>query len=158
KLHRELDYRGERPSGATHRIEDGVLVLGDCGISKSQYAAGTYFGGLYRAAGKVKGWRVPNIRSIGGETVSSGFYSDDELDLDRATSPEHARQIQDRIDEVKRNWADMYRAIMDADRNGGDVFEALKRTLLEDLDPRSQAEIGSLRTGLNAINHMRGVR
>ncbi|ALM41062.1 DUF4097 family beta strand repeat-containing protein [Streptomyces albidoflavus] len=31
KLHRELDYRGERPSGATHRIEDGVLVLGDCG-------------------------------------------------------------------------------------------------------------------------------
>ncbi|MGA5005916.1 DUF4097 family beta strand repeat-containing protein [Streptomyces koyangensis] len=31
KLHRELDYKGERPSGATHRIEDGVLVLGDCG-------------------------------------------------------------------------------------------------------------------------------
>lgn len=31
KLHRTLDYKGERPTGATHRIEDGVLVLGDCG-------------------------------------------------------------------------------------------------------------------------------
>ncbi|WP_436737243.1 DUF4097 family beta strand repeat-containing protein [Streptomyces sp. BBFR102] len=31
KLHRTFDYQGERPTGATHRIEDGVLVLGGCG-------------------------------------------------------------------------------------------------------------------------------
>lgn len=31
KLHRTLDYKGERPTGATHRMEDGVLVLGGCG-------------------------------------------------------------------------------------------------------------------------------
>ncbi|MFI6206344.1 DUF4097 family beta strand repeat-containing protein [Streptomyces sp. NPDC051041] len=30
-LHREIEYRGDKPEGATHRIEDGVLVLGGCG-------------------------------------------------------------------------------------------------------------------------------
>ncbi|MFD4987412.1 DUF4097 domain-containing protein [Streptomyces sp. NPDC058374] len=31
QLHRKIDYKGERPKGATHRIEDGVLILGGCG-------------------------------------------------------------------------------------------------------------------------------
>ncbi|MGW1433354.1 DUF4097 family beta strand repeat-containing protein [Streptomyces sp. NPDC002431] len=30
-LHREITYRDERPTGATHRIENGVLILGGCG-------------------------------------------------------------------------------------------------------------------------------
>ncbi|MFD3536633.1 DUF4097 domain-containing protein [Streptomyces sp. NPDC058664] len=30
-LHREVEFRGERPEGATHRIENGVLILGGCG-------------------------------------------------------------------------------------------------------------------------------
>ncbi|GAA3651890.1 DUF4097 domain-containing protein [Streptomyces chitinivorans] len=30
-VHRSVEYRGERPEGATHRVADGVLVLGDCG-------------------------------------------------------------------------------------------------------------------------------
>ncbi|MFF4016210.1 DUF4097 domain-containing protein [Streptomyces sp. NPDC001843] len=30
-LHREVEYRGDKPDGATHRIEDGVLVLDGCG-------------------------------------------------------------------------------------------------------------------------------
>ncbi|GAA2385570.1 hypothetical protein GCM10010420_05140 [Streptomyces glaucosporus] len=30
-LERTVEYRGDRPEGATHRVEDGVLVLGGCG-------------------------------------------------------------------------------------------------------------------------------
>lgn len=30
-VHREVQYRGSKPKGATHRIENGVLVLGGCG-------------------------------------------------------------------------------------------------------------------------------
>ncbi|MEV4927520.1 DUF4097 family beta strand repeat-containing protein [Streptomyces roseoverticillatus] len=30
-LHRYVEYGGDRPEGATHRIENGVLVLGGCG-------------------------------------------------------------------------------------------------------------------------------
>ncbi|CAL9484554.1 hypothetical protein SUDANB58_03124 [Streptomyces sp. enrichment culture] len=30
-LRREVEYRGDRPQGVTHRIENGVLVLGGCG-------------------------------------------------------------------------------------------------------------------------------
>ncbi|MEU7191095.1 DUF4097 family beta strand repeat-containing protein [Streptomyces sp. NPDC045369] len=30
-VHRKLRYRGERPEKASHRVENGVLVLGDCG-------------------------------------------------------------------------------------------------------------------------------
>ncbi|MEU9673846.1 MULTISPECIES: DUF4097 family beta strand repeat-containing protein [Streptomyces] len=30
-LHRKIEFRGDRPQGATHRIEDGVLILGGCG-------------------------------------------------------------------------------------------------------------------------------
>ncbi|MEE4423757.1 hypothetical protein [Streptomyces bugieae] len=30
-LHRSVEYHGDRPQGATHRVEDGVLVLGGCG-------------------------------------------------------------------------------------------------------------------------------
>lgn len=30
-LHRKIDYRGDKPRGATHRIENGVLILGGCG-------------------------------------------------------------------------------------------------------------------------------
>ncbi|MGK4584750.1 DUF4097 family beta strand repeat-containing protein [Kitasatospora sp. HPMI-4] len=30
-IHRKVEYRGDRPTGATYRIEDGVLVLNGCG-------------------------------------------------------------------------------------------------------------------------------
>ncbi|TDC45106.1 hypothetical protein E1281_31465 [Actinomadura sp. KC345] len=30
-VHRKIKYRGDRPEGPTHRIENGVLTLGDCG-------------------------------------------------------------------------------------------------------------------------------
>ncbi|MGI5466936.1 DUF4097 family beta strand repeat-containing protein [Streptomyces sp. CA-132043] len=30
-VHREVSYRGDRPRGASHRVEDGVLVLRGCG-------------------------------------------------------------------------------------------------------------------------------
>ncbi|MQY38465.1 hypothetical protein SRB17_64780 [Streptomyces sp. RB17] len=30
-LHRKIEYRGDKPAGPTHRIENGVLVLGRCG-------------------------------------------------------------------------------------------------------------------------------
>ncbi|MFK0259058.1 DUF4097 family beta strand repeat-containing protein [Streptomyces sp. NPDC090445] len=31
KLHRKIQFRGDRPEGATHRIENGVLILRGCG-------------------------------------------------------------------------------------------------------------------------------
>ncbi|MCD9145022.1 DUF4097 family beta strand repeat-containing protein [Streptomyces albireticuli] len=31
KVHRYVEYGGDRPEGATHRVENGVLVLDDCG-------------------------------------------------------------------------------------------------------------------------------
>ncbi|WP_199487226.1 DUF4097 family beta strand repeat-containing protein [Actinomadura spongiicola] len=34
-LHRTVEYRGDRPEGATHRIENGVLKLSDCGSNCS---------------------------------------------------------------------------------------------------------------------------
>ncbi|MEU4076195.1 hypothetical protein DEJ45_06140 [Streptomyces venezuelae] len=30
-LHRKIEFQGEQPTGATHRIENGVLILGGCG-------------------------------------------------------------------------------------------------------------------------------
>ncbi|MFG2042511.1 hypothetical protein [Dactylosporangium sp. NPDC048998] len=30
-MHRKVEYRGDRPHGATHKVENGVLVLGGCG-------------------------------------------------------------------------------------------------------------------------------
>ncbi len=30
-VHRAVTYHGDRPEGRTYRVEDGVLVLGDCG-------------------------------------------------------------------------------------------------------------------------------
>lgn len=30
-VHREVAYKGDEPEGATHRVEDGTLVLGGCG-------------------------------------------------------------------------------------------------------------------------------
>lgn len=30
-LHRKIEYRGDKPEGATHRIENGELILGGCG-------------------------------------------------------------------------------------------------------------------------------
>ncbi|MFI5747138.1 DUF4097 family beta strand repeat-containing protein [Streptomyces sp. NPDC051644] len=30
-LHRSVRYRGDKPEGASHRVENGVLVLGGCG-------------------------------------------------------------------------------------------------------------------------------
>ena len=30
-MRREVENRGDKPQGATHRIENGVLILGGCG-------------------------------------------------------------------------------------------------------------------------------
>lgn len=30
-LHRKVEYRGDRPEDPSHRVEDGVLILGGCG-------------------------------------------------------------------------------------------------------------------------------
>ncbi|UYB41424.1 DUF4097 family beta strand repeat-containing protein [Streptomyces sp. Je 1-4] len=32
-VHRAVSYHGDRPEGATHRVEDGVLVLAGCGTN-----------------------------------------------------------------------------------------------------------------------------
>ncbi|UNO39990.1 DUF4097 family beta strand repeat-containing protein [Streptomyces sp. MST-110588] len=49
-VHRKVEYRGDRPEGASHRVENGVLILGGCGKSCSvsytvEVPVGTRVGG-----------------------------------------------------------------------------------------------------------------
>ena len=111
------------------------------GITKTQYGAGGYFGWLYRANAKVRGWPSPNAKALDYGAAAPGFSTHDE------DSDEY-------VTDVKRKWSDLYGTVMEADGRQGKVFEALKRVLLEDLD----ADVGELRMGLNAINRARGVK
>lgn len=114
------------------------------GINQAQHDAGTYFIWLYKANAKVRCWPSPNTRSIGADMVGGGF----------STHPEDSDEW---VADIKRKWSDMYGLIIEADGRRGEVFEILKRVLIEDLGPQSQKEIGALRVGLNAINRARGV-
>lgn len=115
----------------------------DIGISAKQYSAGAYFGWLYRANAKVRGWPSPNVRAIDYGAVTGGL----------SVHPEDSDEY---IIDIRRKWSDMYRSIIDADRQAGAVFEILKRVLLENLGPDNIEEIGHLRIGLNAIEKARG--
>ncbi|MFF2011800.1 DUF4097 domain-containing protein [Streptomyces sp. NPDC058195] len=69
-LRREITYRGERPTGATHRIENGVLVLGGCGSGCSvrytvDVPAGT------PVSGKVSNGSI-HLSGVGAVKVTTG--------------------------------------------------------------------------------------
>lgn len=129
------------------------------GISRLQYSAGAYFGWLYRSMRKIRWGHVPEPKAVTLEMAGGNgrYYTEDELDLDHASTPEQEQAIRDRIKEVEQLWSEMYRAIMDADDRKGKVFAILRKVLIDCSYPRSQEEIGDLRTGLNAINKARGI-
>lgn len=114
------------------------------GINQAQHDAGEHFIRLYRARAKIGGWPSPNVRSIGADMVAGGL----------STHPEDSDEW---VADIRRRWEQMYSLIMEADGQRGEVFEALKRLLIEDLGPQSVREIGAIRVGLNAINRARGV-
>jgi hypothetical protein len=112
------------------------------GISQAQHEAGDYFVRLYRARGKLSGWPSPNVRAIDyGATVGG-------LSVHPEDSPEW-------IADIKRRWETMNRAVFDV--GAGEVYEILKRVLIEDRGAETMDELGALRLGLNAINRARGV-
>lgn len=81
-VHRSVTYRGDRPGHATHRVENGVLVLGDCGQQCTvdytvEVPAGLPVSGE-TADGSLKLSAVGAVRV----TTSSGT-----IDLDGATGP-----------------------------------------------------------------------
>lgn len=114
------------------------------GINQAQHDAGEHFIRLYRARAKIGGWPSPNVRSIGADMVAGGL----------STHPEDSDEW---VADIRRRWEQMYSLIMEADGQRGEVFEALKRLLIEDLGPQSVREIGAIRVGLNAVNRARGV-
>lgn len=113
-------------------------------IDQKQHDAGLYFAWLWRANAKIRGWPFPNVRAIDYGASSGGI----------STHPESSPEF---IMDIRRKWEDAYRFIMDAQTDFGPIFEILKRTLVEDIGPRDEEELGNLRIGLNAINQARGV-
>ncbi|GFH76737.1 MULTISPECIES: hypothetical protein [Streptomyces diastaticus group] len=80
RLRRTIPFQGERPEGATHRIEGRVLILGGCGTRCSvEYAADVPAG--LPVSGEVSGGAVRPAR-VGEVEVSTGSGGV-ELDGDR---------------------------------------------------------------------------
>ncbi|MFJ4692048.1 DUF4097 family beta strand repeat-containing protein [Streptomyces sp. NPDC088766] len=71
-LRREIEYRGDKPHGATHRIENGVLILGGCGNRCSvSYTVDVPAG--VQVSGEVSSGRI-HLTKVGAVkvTTSSG--------------------------------------------------------------------------------------
>ncbi|MGW7577720.1 DUF4097 family beta strand repeat-containing protein [Streptomyces sp. NPDC054765] len=91
-VHRSVTYHGSRPEGATHRVEDGVLVLTDCGEKCSvdytvEVPAGIPVSGE-TSSGSVALTRVGPVKV----TTSSG-----DIDLDGVAGTVDARTSDGRI-------------------------------------------------------------
>lgn len=111
-------------------------------ITQEQHDAGNYFMWIYTANARFRGWPSPNPRSISADMVGGGF----------STHPEDSPEW---IADMRRLWEEMFTRIYDLGVT--EVFEAVKRTVMEDMDPSDQGQLGFLRVGLNAINRARGV-
>lgn len=117
-------------------------------IDQKQYDAGMYFAWLWKTMAKIRGQPSPNIRALDYGAGAPGL----------SVHPEGSAEWNT---DIRRKWQNALRGIYDANadhgRTTGPIYELLKRTLLEDIGPRNAQELGSLRIGLNAINHARGV-
>lgn len=111
-------------------------------ITEAQHDAGRYFIGVYLANARIRGWPSPNIRSPGAEMVAKGMSC-------------HAEDTDEWVFEMRRKFQDITRAIYDMRQE--DVFEGLKRALIEDLDPINPDALGALKAGLNEIARIRGL-
>ncbi|GAA2469746.1 DUF4097 family beta strand repeat-containing protein [Streptomyces thermolineatus] len=91
-VHRSVDYRGDRPEGATHRVENGVLVLGDCGGSCSVSYTVDLPAGLPVSGGTSAG--SITLSGVGEVAVTTGSGS---IALNGVTGPVDARTSNGRI-------------------------------------------------------------
>jgi len=115
------------------------------GITPRQHDAGLKFVSLYTRNARLRGWPNPNLKSPGNLMVAAG--------LDVAPEPDD-----DTIASLRREWQEAYRAILDAEKDFGPLFEAVKRVCIEDRDPdvggMRFTQIGALRIALNALAHL----
>lgn len=85
-VHREVEYRGRRPDEATHRFEDGVLVLGGCGQGCSVSYTVDLAAGV-AVTGKTSNGAV-SLTGVGEVEVRT---SNGRITLDGASGPVGAR-------------------------------------------------------------------
>ncbi|KOT36491.1 lipoprotein [Streptomyces caelestis] len=69
-LRREIEYRGDKPQGATHRIENGVLILGGCGSRCSVGYTVDVPAGV-PVSGEVSSGRI-HLTEVGAVKVTTG--------------------------------------------------------------------------------------
>ena len=113
------------------------------GISKTQYEAAGYFGWLYREFWTRKhGSPPPNPRALDYGAAPSGI----------STHPEDSDEY---IADIERKFRACHGAILSVGSRMCNVFEAMKRLLVEDIMP-TEDEIGDIRLALNAIDRARG--
>jgi hypothetical protein len=111
------------------------------GITQTQYDAGDYFIRLYEKRARIGNWPKPNVSAIDYGAVRG-------LSIHPENSPEWERDIKQQFERVCQFIYDL---------NNGDVYELMKRVLIEGFPPESMEDLGALRVGLNAVNRARGV-
>ncbi|MFD7666245.1 DUF4097 domain-containing protein [Streptomyces sp. NPDC059788] len=92
KVHRELHYQGDRPQQASHRVENGVLVLGGCGDDCSVNYTVDVPAGL-PVTGRTSAGAV-DLSDVGEVRVST---SSGAIGLSRVTGPVDVRTSNGRI-------------------------------------------------------------
>ncbi|WP_242908552.1 DUF4097 family beta strand repeat-containing protein [Actinomadura terrae] len=76
-LHRELKYRGERPKGETHRVENGVLILDGCGSGCSASYTVDLPAGLPVSGGTSSGRvKLTRVGKVDVRTSSGSIHMD----------------------------------------------------------------------------------
>ncbi|WP_431780440.1 DUF4097 family beta strand repeat-containing protein [Streptomyces chumphonensis] len=91
-LHREVEYRGDEPDGATHRIEDGELYLGGCGNRCSvRYTVDVPTGVPVR--GEVSSGMI-SVADVGAVDVTT---DSGRVEMNRVTGPVQVRTSNGRI-------------------------------------------------------------
>ncbi|GAA4659244.1 hypothetical protein GCM10023347_08240 [Streptomyces chumphonensis] len=91
-VHREIEYRGDEPDGATHRIEDGELYLGGCGNRCSvRYTVDVPTGVPVR--GEVSSGTI-HVADVGAVNVTT---DSGRIELSRVTGPVQVRTSNGRI-------------------------------------------------------------
>ncbi|MFC9236065.1 DUF4097 domain-containing protein [Streptomyces decoyicus] len=91
-VHRSVRYHGERPEGDTHRVEDGVLVLGGCGEGCSVNYTVEVPKGI-PVSGETSSGAV-ELSGVGPVKVTT---SSGDIDLDGVTGTVDARTSDGRI-------------------------------------------------------------
>ncbi|MEU9619196.1 MULTISPECIES: DUF4097 family beta strand repeat-containing protein [unclassified Streptomyces] len=92
-LHRSVRYRGDKPQGASHRVENGVLVLGGCGNECSVSYTVDVPAGLPVSGGTSSGSVV--LARVGSVDVTT---HSGRIELDGVTGPADVHTSNGRIE------------------------------------------------------------